>query len=150
MSYAGLTNVCLETVMRSSAAFTVLPENPLTVADQVEAGLSFSVFSDAKHSLALTDADLAEVLDISTRTLHRLSHTPDARFSLSVGDRLSRLLRIADFAMEVLGSSKRVQDWLREPQFGLGMRTPLHLLRTDAGTQEVWDLLGRIQYGVYA
>ncbi len=38
--------------------------------------------------------------------------------------------------------------WLRQPQFALGGRVPLEMLHTEAGTREVEDLLGRIEYGV--
>ena len=46
--------------------------------------------------------------------------------------------------------SERAHRWLKEPQRGLGNRTPLSLLGTEAGAREVEDLLGRIEYGVFS
>nr|RNF64334.1 DUF2384 domain-containing protein [Acidithiobacillus sulfuriphilus] len=136
--------------LHSSALMETSAHSRLDIAERIEAGLSFSAVVETKRELGLTDQDLADVLDVSTKTLQRIGSRPDARLSLTVGDRLYRLSRVASFAVEVFGDRQRAREWLREPQFGLGMRAPLHLLRTDAGTQEVWDLLGRIQYGVYS
>ncbi|MHB1666079.1 type II RES/Xre toxin-antitoxin system antitoxin [Thiomonas sp.] len=136
--------------MHSYALAETSAHSRLDIAECIEAGLPYSAIAETKRELRLTDQDLAEVLDVSTKTLQRLGRQRDARLSLTVGDRLYRLSRVASFAVEVFGDQGRAREWLREPQFGLGMRAPLHLVRTDAGTQEVWDLLGRIQYGVYS
>jgi len=40
--------------------------------------------------------------------------------------------------------------WLSSPQRGLGGAVPLDYAETEIGAREVEDLLGRIEYGVYA
>jgi uncharacterized protein (DUF2384 family) len=39
---------------------------------------------------------------------------------------------------------------LRRPNRSLNGRAPIDLLDTDAGTQQVAELLDRIEYGVYS
>ncbi|TAK90866.1 MAG: DUF2384 domain-containing protein [Verrucomicrobia bacterium] len=39
---------------------------------------------------------------------------------------------------------------MKAPQFGLGGTAPLVYARTETGAQEVENLLGRIEYGVYS
>ncbi|MBE7563715.1 DUF2384 domain-containing protein [Acidithiobacillus sp. HP-6] len=124
--------------------------NPLELAARIEAGLPNSALTAIKATLGLTDYELAALLDLSPRTLHRLSKQPSGQLSLSVGDRLYRLARVLEQAEETFSDSDRIRCWLREPQFGLGGELPLHLLRTEVGSQAVQDLLGRIAYGVYS
>ena len=40
------------------------------------------------------------------------------------------------------------REWLQKPQIGLNNQIPLQLMRTELGSGEVEDLLGRIEYGV--
>jgi putative toxin-antitoxin system antitoxin component (TIGR02293 family) len=65
-------------------------------------------------------------------------------------DRLSRLAGVAARAAEVLGSTEKAAHWLQRPNRALGGRVPLELLDTDAGTQQVAEVLGRIEHGVYS
>lgn len=125
-------------------------QNPLELAARIEAGLPNRALTIAKTILGLTDFELAALLDLSPRTLHRLAKEPDGHLSLSVGDRLYRLVRVLEQAEEAFPDPERIRQWLREPQFGLGGEVPLHLLRTELGAQMVQELLGRIAYGVYS
>jgi putative toxin-antitoxin system antitoxin component (TIGR02293 family) len=58
------------------------------------------------------------------------------------------LARVFELAREVLEDDEAAREWIREPQLGLGYRTPLDLIRTEIGFREVEDLLGRMEYGV--
>lgn len=41
-------------------------------------------------------------------------------------------------------------DWLPQPLFGQGGRTPLQAIRTEEGLQEMMTALDRMVYGVYS
>ena len=64
-------------------------------------------------------------------------------------DKHIRLAKIYDFAEHVFNDRQQAVEWLHTKQFGLGGRIPLAMLETEAGAQEVEDLLLRIEYGVY-
>lgn len=53
-------------------------------------------------------------------------------------------------AEDVLGTKEKAQRWLKSPIRALGGVTPLSLLDTDAGAEQVDIILGRIEYGVYS
>lgn len=57
---------------------------------------------------------------------------------------------IAARASEVLGGQEKATHWLNRPNRALGGRRPLDLLDTDLGIQQVEQVLGRIEYGVYS
>jgi putative toxin-antitoxin system antitoxin component (TIGR02293 family) len=52
-------------------------------------------------------------------------------------------------AVEVLGSRRRALAWLRTPLTGLDGRTPLAAMAEAEGRQQVEDILGRIEHGVF-
>lgn len=53
-------------------------------------------------------------------------------------------------AVEVLGNERDALHWLQTPRFALNNQIPLKLIETDEGQQEVLDLLGRIEHGVFS
>ncbi len=61
-----------------------------------------------------------------------------------------RLAHILAFATEVIENKDAAMKWLSRPQFGLGGAIPIEMLQTEEGAEEVENLLGRIQYGVYS
>jgi putative toxin-antitoxin system antitoxin component (TIGR02293 family) len=61
-----------------------------------------------------------------------------------------RLARIIALAKEVFESEATAKDWLNRPNRALGGTKPLELLDTDAGVEQVVDLLNRIDYVVYS
>jgi putative toxin-antitoxin system antitoxin component (TIGR02293 family) len=52
-------------------------------------------------------------------------------------------------AVEVLGSRPRALAWLRTPLAGLAGRTPLEVMADAEDRQQVEDILGRIEHGVF-
>ena len=52
-------------------------------------------------------------------------------------------------AVEVLGSRPRALAWLRTPVGGLDGKTPLEVMAAAEGRQQVEDILGRVEHGVF-
>src|SRR4051794_8208769 len=97
----------------------------------------------------LLDVDrglLLRVLGISERTVQR-KHLMSARLSPAASDRLSRIDRMYNLAVEVFGEADKAAQWLKRPSRALGNECPLRLLDTDAGSQQVEQELRQIQYG---
>ena len=115
----------------------------------IREGIPWGVVADFKKELELTDGELAGILDISQRTLSRLRQS-GGRLTTSAGDRFYRVIRIYSLARKVFEEDRPAREWLHRSQAGLAGRTPLSLLRTEAGAREVEALLGRMEYGVIA
>ncbi len=116
--------------------------------ERILAGLEFKAVDKLKAHAALTDPELARLLGISEATLRRGRAAGNALDS-ATSDRLYRLSKILAVAEEVLPDANAAMSWLRRPQPGLAGQTPLDLLVTQAGADEVETLLRRIDYGVY-
>jgi putative toxin-antitoxin system antitoxin component (TIGR02293 family) len=102
-----------------------------------------------KDSMEVSDSLLAELLGISEKTLSR-ARKANTSLDAVTSDRLFRVARIAALACKSLESDKAALAWLKRPQTGLGGQTPVSLLTTSAGAEEVERLLLRIEYGVYS
>lgn len=121
--------------------------NRLDIASTIERGLPAGAIERVKEALELADLQVSSALGISAKTMGRMRKARN-RLPTTVGDRLYRLANIFALARDVLEDDERAREWLQSPQIGLNNRTPLEVMLTEAGTREVEDLLGRIEYGV--
>ena len=58
--------------------------------------------------------------------------------------------KLLNKAIESLETEEAARNWLNSPQVGLGGVAPIDYAETEAGAQEVENLLGRIEHGVYS
>ena len=52
-------------------------------------------------------------------------------------------------AKEIFGSHEKAALWLEKPNPDLNGNTPLTLLNSQSGSEQVMDILTRIEHGVY-
>lgn len=114
----------------------------------IREGFPYKAGNHVRGLLNLPLPVFAGIIEVSERTLARVRKSPNQRLSTISSDRLYRLARIYSIACEVLEDDEKAKEWLRHHQVGLGGKTPLDLLHTEAGAKEVEDLLWRIEYGV--
>ena len=81
-----------------------------------------------------------------------LVHRKTRRESLThdESDRAVRIARITSLAEEVFGADAKAGRWLRKPKTRFEGRTPLEMLRTDAGARLVEEMLLQLDYGFAA
>lgn len=65
-------------------------------------------------------------------------------------DRAVRIARITSLAEEVFGEDAKASRWLRKPKTRFEGRTPLQMLRTEAGSRLVEEMLLQLDYGFAA
>jgi len=109
-------------------------------------GLPFKVLAELESQLLIPEAKLAAAVDIPKSTLSRRAE--EGRFTCSESERLFRIVRISERAVEVLGSNESARSWFQAPVSALGGKAPLEYIDTEIGAREVENILGRIQHGV--
>ena len=62
---------------------------------------------------------------------------------------LDGIVSVTGRAIEVFGARDKAIRWLRTPLPSLSNRTPLSMLKTAEGIEQVEDVLGRIEQGVW-
>jgi putative toxin-antitoxin system antitoxin component (TIGR02293 family) len=112
-----------------------------------ERGLPARVIEMLGKSLNASREDLLNALALSPRTLIR--RQKEGALSSEESDRVLRLARVAAQAEEVLGGREDAVNWLHRANRSLGGHKPLDLVRTDAGSELVVDVLGRLEHGVF-
>lgn len=116
--------------------------------ERIRRGFPRASLARVGRAVGASNAEFAGLLGIHARTLSRLEHGAAPRLDPAVSDRLFRVATVIGRATEVMESADGAKRWLRAPQYGLGGAVPFSLLTTDAGTQEVMQLLGRIEHGI--
>ena len=128
---------------------TLADREPLRLLDQLAAGLPAATLEQFKRATHLTDADVAKLLKVGSRTLSRLKRGK-SRLSADLSERLYAVASIYALADEVIGDTARARIWLAEQQFGLGGKRPQDLLASELGRSQIRGLLKRIEHGFLA
>ncbi|MBW2370473.1 MAG: DUF2384 domain-containing protein [Deltaproteobacteria bacterium] len=110
-------------------------------------GLPADSFDHLRQQLNISDNALAKIAQIPKRTLDRRRVT--GRLKTDESERVLRIAQVYDMAVEVFGSPKKAESWLKKPARGLGGKIPLEYVDTNLGAHEVIKLLGRIEYGIF-
>ena len=118
------------------------------VIHRARSGLPFASLTVVGTRYGIPLLMLARVIGLPARTLAR--RKKERRLRADESDRLLRLARVAAVAEEALGARENAGQWLQKPNRALGGVTPLELLDTDLGAEEVVAILGRIEHGVYS
>jgi putative toxin-antitoxin system antitoxin component (TIGR02293 family) len=114
------------------------------IRSRIAGGLHRDAFTRLKTVIAISGDELSHVVGIPARTV--------ARRNLFKPDESERILRVASAfqkSIEVLGSLDKARRWFTSPKRALGDKTPLEFCDTDIGAEEVCNLLGRIEHGVF-
>jgi putative toxin-antitoxin system antitoxin component (TIGR02293 family) len=114
----------------------------------VRRGLRVSAVEAVIEELDVPRAEVLPTLHIAKRTMERRKLA--GRLLPEESERVYRLAKILAFAESVLGSREKARHWLGAPNRALRNVAPLSLLESEAGADEVTNLLGRIEYGVYS
>lgn len=99
-------------------------------------------------STGLSDDEIYRYV-VPRRTLvHRRSKREPLTHDES--DRAVRIARITSLAEEIFGDDAKAARWLRKPKSRFEGRTPMEVLRTEAGARLVEEMLLQLDYGMFA
>lgn len=112
-------------------------------------GLPAGALDRLAGEMKLSRTAVAKALGISGRTMSRRVHA-QARMSAGESDRVVRMARLLAMARETLGTDEKATAWMMAPNRTMAGERPIDRLDTDAGSQSVETVLGRIAYGVFS
>jgi putative toxin-antitoxin system antitoxin component (TIGR02293 family) len=114
---------------------------------QIKKGLPISSFEKLRKKLDVSDNVLSQIVNIPKRTLNRRKQ--HGRLNTAESERLLRVARLYDKAMEVFENEEAAENWFKKPARGLAGTSPLKYADTELGAREVEKLLIRIEHGVF-
>jgi len=119
------------------------------MVNQIKHGFPVSVIDKLVAELNIPQGELLEIISLSSATLTRRRNDKSKRLNSKESDQIYRIARVYRNALQLFeGKKDATRSWLNEPAKALGGETPLHHLYTEAGANEVQDLIGRLEYGV--
>jgi len=133
-------------------AYTHLPPHaavyaPYTVIDKSRQGVFRSEADKVAGLVGLTDIEMARILNMSVRNLHRLK--PDDGLARDASERLLLLANLLQHGLDVFDDDpETLAEWLRSSIRELNSQSPLSLMDTTTGFGLVDDVLGRIEHGI--
>jgi putative toxin-antitoxin system antitoxin component (TIGR02293 family) len=120
-----------------------------SILKAIEKGFSWKTFERFVKNLGLPAEQVGDVIGIPRRTLAR--RKVEGRLKADESDRLLRLARVFGSALDLFeGNREAAVLWLTDINIALGGVAPLEYARTQLGADEVENLAGRIQYGIFS
>ncbi|MEQ9425172.1 MAG: DUF2384 domain-containing protein [Cyclobacteriaceae bacterium] len=106
-----------------------------------------SIVKEAAVTYGFSNSQMAELLGVSDKTYYNMmkSKTLDT----NQGDRFNFINDILNEGEEAFGSRENFKDWLHSTQPTLNGHTPIKMMATLTGAQEVLATLTRIKYGIF-
>ena len=111
----------------------------------VRAGAAPSIMVTASEHFGMPRARFAKLIGMSPATAERKIKS-GSLLGQTETERLSRIALIENEAEKVFGTSDMARDWLTKMNASLGS-SPLSMLDTEMGADEVRKLLSAIAYG---
>jgi putative toxin-antitoxin system antitoxin component (TIGR02293 family) len=110
----------------------------------VRNGISKKQLEAIKSETDLDYRTLSSLLSVSRTTL--LSKKGDDKFDQPTSERIMLLAELLSYGREVFESKELFNRWIRKESLALGGKSPLEMLDTLYGIEEVKKELGRIAY----
>nr|WP_295930013.1 antitoxin Xre/MbcA/ParS toxin-binding domain-containing protein [uncultured Dyadobacter sp.] len=127
------------------------PESQMTSFQKIEMirnGISKNEFERFKDKTKLDYDQLALALSVARATL--INKKGDEKFNQVLSEKIISLADMYSYGYEVFEDIDRFNQWIFRPNQALGGQRPFDFLDTQFGREEIRNLIGRIDYGVYS
>ena len=121
---------------------------PIEKMERLHEGLNKNHLERLKERTALDYDKLSHVLSVTRSTL--IKKKGDQIYSPAIGERMLDIADIYSYGYQVFEDENKFREWVFSPNHALGGKAPYDILDNQFGRQEVKNLIGRIEYGVYS
>jgi putative toxin-antitoxin system antitoxin component (TIGR02293 family) len=122
--------------------------SPLEKMQKLRSGLSKLDLERFKSRTELDYDELSQVLAVTRATL--IKKKGSEKFNFSISERLIGLVDIYSFGFEVFEDESKFKKWMFRPNQALAGKTPFEVSDNQFGREEVKNLIGRVEFGVYS
>jgi putative toxin-antitoxin system antitoxin component (TIGR02293 family) len=114
----------------------------------VREGVSKKKLETLKSKTNLDYDKLSTILSTTRATL--INKKGDEHFSAALSERIVSIADLYSYGFEVFEDETKFNEWIFRPNQALGGKQPFELLDNHFGREEVKNVIGRIDYGVYS
>ena len=126
-------------------------ENDLTLVEKmtiIRAGITKANLQELMQKISLNYDQLSQLFGV-TKSLF-INKNSSERFDVSISEKIIGLADLYSYGYEVFESKEDFDKWIFKPNLALGNQAPYKLIDNQFGREEVRNLIGRIDYGVYS
>ena len=114
----------------------------------VREGVSKKALENLKEKAGLDYDDLAVALSVTRATL--INKKGGDKFNIALSERIVSLADIYSYGYEVFEDVELFNEWMFRPNQALAGQAPYHFVDNQFGREELRNIIGRIEYGVYS
>jgi putative toxin-antitoxin system antitoxin component (TIGR02293 family) len=114
----------------------------------VDRGVTKKDLESLKDKTELDYDELAKVLSVGRATL--INKKGNDKFSPPLSEKIVGLADLYSYGYEVFEDMERFNQWMLRSNQALGGQAPYDLIHNQFGREEVRNVIGRIEYGVYS
>ena len=131
-----------------TVTFSELFTDRLMMTTVIQHGIPYRLFEQIQRITPFTENDWATILELSTKTLNRYK-MENRHFKTLHSEKIMELAEVTRAGLEVFGDTERFKQWLHTPNYALGNKKPLELLKDSYGKELVLAELTHINYGIF-
>ena len=113
----------------------------------IKNGVSKNDLNEIKAESDLDYDTLSNILSVSRAKL--INKKGAEKFDQTTSERIMLLADVVAYGQSVFEDKDTFNEWMKKTNMALGNQTPLELMDTIYGIQEVKKEIGRIEYGVF-
>lgn len=136
-------------LMGGPAVIPQLVHNELDLLAVALKGISVQAVRALQQRLRFSNKEISTVLGVSESTLTRREQSRRP-LTLDEGEKTIQLSAVLAKGLAVFEDQDDFHHWLDTPNVALGGRYPKELLASAIGREQVREILGRIEYGIYS
>lgn len=122
--------------------------SPIEKMERLHIGISKKELETLKLRTALDYDKLAKLLLVTRATL--INKPSSEKFNSALSERILGLADIYSYGYEVFEDEEKFNQWMFNQNRALGGKTPYEVCNNQFGREEVKNIIGRIDYGVYS
>lgn len=132
----------------SALTFDAFLDNKRLIITAIRNGIPHSLFELIQQNAPFSEAEWAEILDCSQKSLQRYKSEPDFQFKTIHSEKIIAMAEVTKAGVDVFGNMEAFKAWLHTPTFALGNETPMELLKDSYGKELVLAELVHIDHGI--
>ena len=132
---------------RNNLTYTDFLANKMLMILIIREGIPYSLFDLIQDYTPFSEADWADFLDISTKSLQRYKQSSKS-FKPIQSEKIIEMSEVTNVGLDVFGDMEKFRLWLNTPNYALGSLRPIELLKDSYGKEMVIGELIRINHGI--
>jgi putative toxin-antitoxin system antitoxin component (TIGR02293 family) len=138
-----------QTTPKKNIKYSEFLDDKMMIISAIRAGIPYSLFEVIQEQAPFTEADWADFLDISTKSLQRYKVAPSHHFKSIHSEKIIEMAEVTKAGLDFFGDIEKLKLWLNTPNYALASLKPIELLKDSYGKELVLTVLSNMGHGIF-